>query len=316
MANPLTWSAEDTGIGAVLEAIDTLRRSSERTATRTAIATLVVVAASSEDAVAAIDTVRALPGQPGRVVILVPRVDVGMSAQVQIRGDEVDGHRLWTEEVRMDIGGGAVRHFDSFVEPLTFPDLPLAVWYSGGLPVPGDPLAAQANVVLVDSRHVDDEDPLGQLSELAEAVPLVDLSWLRLEPWREMTARLFDAPAYRPFAQRITAVEVWGRPSPRRMLGGWAMERLGLDPARVHLREDEHAGLRLRAGDDAEFLIERVAGARVVRATATIKGGPSCANVLPLPPPGIGDSLVAALTRMSPDPVHLAALRAAGALPG
>lgn len=317
MANALTWSEQSTDVGQVLAALDRLRRSSERTATRTAIATLVVVAASDQEAAAATQVVDSLPGQPGRTVVLVLKDGDGMDAFVSVDSAEAAGHRVWREDVRLDISRAAHAHLDSFVDPLAFPDLPLVVWYAGGLPETGDALAAQANAVLVDSRHVGDGDRevLTLVAQLARQVPVIDLSWLRLEPWRSMTAHLFDAPGWRDCGGRISGAEVWGRDGPRRLLGGWLASRLDLDPTRIRLRPSEHAGLRLVVGDEAEFVVERVPEGRAVRAQARIRGGPETDRVLPLPPSGVGWSLVRALTRMTPDPVHLAALRAAAALP-
>ena len=104
--------------------------------------------------------------------------------------------------------------------------------------VPGDPLLDVADRLVVDSRAADEggSDVLARAAVLARRLPVTDLSWIRMAPWRSLLAGLFEGPVNRPFLDGIDRVEVAGNRGPRQLLGGWLLRRLALTPARVELK--------------------------------------------------------------------------------
>jgi glucose-6-phosphate dehydrogenase assembly protein OpcA len=219
---------------------------------------------------------------------------------------------LWFEDVTLRVRGRVIAHLDSLIEPLTLPDLPMVVWFVDGLPRPGDSLLSASDVLLVDARDFGDVDCFAQLLELVPHVPIVDLSWVRLRPWREMLTGLFDGPAFKPFAQLVRHAEVAGKTGPRHLLGGWLLDRLALAPGELHLEADDHVLMRLRAvgpdGRAATFEVGRTGDERVVRAHAEVEGGPSSTAIVRLPEATPAWGLAAALSALHADPIYERAL--------
>lgn len=298
-----SWRGEGVRVGTVLDALDRMRHGEQRTATRTSVVNLVVIATDDDEERRACEATLRLGGRhPGRTVVVrcaePDRPESRIDAEVVLQGSEAEGVDIWWEEVRLHVTGPAARHLDSLVEPLTLPEIPTAVWFVGRLPGAADPLLATADVVLVDTKEAPDELPT--VAELVRRYPVVDLTWIRLQPWRRLLASLFDGAVYRPFVRRVTTAEVSGKEGPRRLLGGWLAERLDLLPAAITLGDDRHVSIRLVAGP-ATFRVSRRAGERVVRAGATVDDGPSHEDVLSLPDESLPWSLGAALTHLGRD---------------
>ncbi|HEX2038914.1 MAG TPA: glucose-6-phosphate dehydrogenase assembly protein OpcA [Acidimicrobiales bacterium] len=296
------WQGEGVGIDDVLEALERLRRGQQHTATRTAVVSLVVVATDEEEARRACDADRLLGGRhPGRTVTLRC-----MDGPARIDADVVlEGMgEVWWEEVQLRVSGPARSHLDSLIEPLVLPDLPTALWFAGRLPEADDPLLHAADAVLVDSKEAPQDSAFALVEQLVRHHPVVDLSWVRLRPWRQLLGGLFEGATYRPFLERVSSVSVAGKPGPRRLLAGWLVSRLGLPPSAVTLDDDRHVQLRLAAGDEAVFEVTRRAGERVVRASASVAGGPSHEDVLSLPDDSLPWSLGEALTHLGRDKVY------------
>ncbi|MBV9662689.1 MAG: glucose-6-phosphate dehydrogenase assembly protein OpcA, partial [Actinobacteria bacterium] len=212
------------------------------------------------------------------------------------------------------VHGPATEHLLSLVEPLTLADLPFAVWYVASLPPPGDQLAATCDAIIVDSKVLGDERAFADLRALQRQSTVIDLSWLRLLPWRQLLASLFDGHDFRPFARGVRSVEVHGKAGPRHLLAGWLVDRLGLPRSAVHLAEARHVTMRLIAEADGrrgEFVVSRDEGERLVRASATVAGGPSHTDVMSLPETGLGWSLSRALADLAADRTYEHALHAA-----
>jgi len=311
-------------VGDVERALEDLRHGEQRAATRTSVVTLVVVAPDDERADRACSAMHRLGARhPGRTIVVVPdgagpsRLD----ARVSLQGGEAAGHMLWSEEVRLHVGGGAADHLDSLVEPLTLPELPVAVWFVDTLPRPADPVAAAADALIVDARQIDGTDPqaaLAGVAELIRANVVVDLSWVRLTPWREILAALFVGP-HAADVHRVTGAEVVGRPGPRHLVGGWLVDRLGLSRQGVRLVPDDHVRITLTTVDDGEatrYLVERRGGEHIVRARISTRHGDQASQVLALPDDSVPWSLGTALTRLRRDPVYEHALLGALTLSG
>lgn len=328
-----SWSGEDVRLADVVSQLDRLRRTGQRTfASRTAVVTLVVVARSDESAAAALDVVHRFGGRhPGRCVVLCPRPDEPgrrIDASVHLLQARSADHPVWFEDIQLVVRGDPAAHLAQLVEPLVLADLPLAVWFPDSIPRPRHSLLAAATGVVVDSRAaVSDEDgadPLAARSDLEaisglfSSTAVVDLAWIRLRPWRELLAGLFDGPDFRPFAGAVTSVDVRGKPGARALLGGWVASRLKLDASVLHLADARHAALRLDAEVDGRrgtFVVERVEGERTVRSAATLEHGPHHTEVVALPELDLSWSLGRGLSHLTRDPVYEAAVRAVVRLP-
>ena len=311
-----TWSGRDVRLGQVLDALDELRHGSEKRATRTSVMNLVAVAHSREEADRAREATQQF-GQrhPSRTIVLltVPTGD-GIDADITVHGVTEDNVCVWSEDIVLTVKGAATDHLVSLVEPLTLADLPLALWFVASLPPPSEPLCNTCDALIVDSKELGDERAFADIRSLQRQNTIVDLSWIRLTPWRQLLAGLFDGSDFRPFVSGVRSAEVHGKSGPRHLLGGWLVDCLRLPRSEVHLTEARHVTIRLVAeagGRRGDFLVSRKEGERLVRASATIEGGPAHEDVLPLPDTGLGWSLGQALTDLEPDRTYEHALHAA-----
>jgi glucose-6-phosphate dehydrogenase assembly protein OpcA len=321
-----TWDAQGVRLSDVVAALADLRyQSVGRTGVRTAVMTLVAVMPSDEQAYAATRALRALGRHhPARIVLLRPDPDqvATLDGRAALFAIDADGHQVHFEEVTLVVGGQAANHLDSLAEAFTLSDLPVPVWYVGDIPDPTDQLLSVATSVIVDSRDAAGSGRLRALLELARRRTVVDLSWIRLEPWRELLVRLFDPPERRPWLDAVEEVEVTGKIGPRQLLGGWLMSQLRLSPGQVRLVDAQHVEVRIvcrRGPDVATFEVGRGASHRTVSARCLIPDGPGRA-VDPLPDSGqaipladdpLATSLAEALTHLEPDAVWERALSAA-----
>jgi glucose-6-phosphate dehydrogenase assembly protein OpcA len=301
-------------LGSVVNIMAQLRHSVARTASRTWVMTLVAVATNDDEVYQATQVLRSLGAHhPARLVVVQPQPEVadgataGIDASVTIYGTEVDGHPMTYDEVTLSVRGEAARHLDSIIEPFTLSDLPVVVWYPATLPAVSEPLLAKASSVLVDTKEARD---VAGLIALAGRRAVVDLSWMRLRPWRQMVAALFEPAAFRPYVGRITSACIAGKGGPRRLLAGWVVSRLGLPKERLELRDARHARIVLQAGSAATFEVVREEGERLVRASAIIAGGARHDELLPLPDDSLAWSLAEALTHLGRDRVWQQALAA------
>jgi glucose-6-phosphate dehydrogenase assembly protein OpcA len=192
------------------------------------------------------------------------------------------------------------------------------VWLPAQLPHPGDPLLAVADRIVVDSRAVagaggqgETHTVLPSIAALARRLPVTDLSWTRLAPWRSLLAGLFEGTEYRPFLREVDEVVVAGNYGPRHLLGGWLLRRLALPTARVTLRPAEHVSIRITAvhrDRTGVFVVERPGQARVITSTTEIDRGPSVSQTLRMRQQWPALALAGALTRMGRDEVYCEAL--------
>jgi glucose-6-phosphate dehydrogenase assembly protein OpcA len=155
------------------------------------------------------------------------------------------------------------------------------------------------------------------LLELARRRTVVDLSWIRLRPWRELLADLFSPPERRDWLQAVESVEVTGKIGPRQLLGGWLVGQLHLLPHQVMLVDAQHVEIRLicrRGRETATFEVGRGRSERTVFARATVAGEPSAAApgaTIALADDPLATSLAEGLTHLEPDVIWERALSAA-----
>jgi glucose-6-phosphate dehydrogenase assembly protein OpcA len=313
------WSDVAVKLGDVVAALDELRRPEPMPATRTSVLTLCIVGSDPSEVERAKAAIHELGGRhPARVLHLVldPESEgssgaPGIDAEIRLLGGEAEGHELWFEDVELVVHGPATGHLDSLVEPLTLADLPVVAWSVDAVPDPGDPLLRAADVLLVDSRALGGLGCFTTLGLLARTHPIVDLSWVRLQPWRELLGGLFDGPDFRPFVDHVVRAEVTGRTGPRHLIGGWLLDRLGLDRPHLHLEEADHVSIRLHAvlPDGRRGVFEAIRGdERRVRARADVEGGPTSTAVVDLPEATPAWGLADALARLERDPIYERAL--------
>lgn len=319
------WVGQWVSIDDVLSALSGLRRQTERTAVRTAVANLVVAAGDPESAERTATAMRRLGAHHPRrttVILTGSGSTPGLDATVTLYGAEAANRHVWWEEVGLTVHGPMVEHLDSVVAPLTLPDLLTVVWFPSAPPAPHHPLVGLADTVLVDARFAGALEggrawSARPLLELCGKVPLIDLSWKRLSPWRRMLAHLFDDPASRPFLTGVSRAEVFGRPGPRHLLAGWLCDRLRLPFSTVIQRQAIHASLRLVGavgGRTGRWSVDRPSDEGVVYGRTELDDVPAWVESEALPEHGLTRSLAEAMGDLTHDPVYEAALRCAAEL--
>ena len=342
------WAHDRVNLDQVLSALSEMRRraSGQGASMRTAVMTLVVVDGTDADADACISSVRALGSHhPCRLIVLRPDPDSTPSIDATAslwRAEQAaaEGHPVFFEELHLHVGGQAASHLASIVGPFALADLPLVLWFPGPLPDPTDPLLRLATAIVVDTRSASadtseknspsqrtgfggDSSPSDiahsyrTLLELANRQTVVDLSWVRLQPWRELLAGLFEPEHNRLFVQGVRSAVVRGKPGPRRLLGGWLVAQLDLRAREVALADARHVEITLDAtynDEQATFQVSRDEGARAVWAKAVLSSGMAHSQALPLPDDSLTSALSSAMTNLRADRVWERALAAAAAL--
>jgi glucose-6-phosphate dehydrogenase assembly protein OpcA len=226
-----------------------------------------------------------------------------------------DGPTVCFEDLVLHVRGPARWHLDSLVEPFTLPDLPVAVWLPNHLPAAGDPLLAAADRIVVDTRALGERpDAFAEVARLLRRLPVTDLSWVRLGPWRSLLAGLFEGHAFRPFLDHVTRVEVLGHFGPRHLLAGWLMATLSLPRAHVHIEEAKHVSIRIsaeHAGRRGRFSVIRPGDERIIHSAVDVEGGPTIEQTLRMRDRWPSRALADALTRMGRDSGYERALSGA-----
>ena len=251
------------------------------TVRRTASVTLLVLAQGEAEAAWARQTIEALPlGRAVHGVVL----QVGRARPAPLR---------------------------SFVRGLARGDLPLVLWRPAGLPPVGDESLGWAEHLVVDSRSI---ARLQALIEITGQLPVTDLAWLDLAPWRHVTAGLFEGPLFSPFLNGVRHVRVQGDEGRRRLLAGWLLGRLRLPRSAVEVLASEHASIDVTAeheGRRAHFSVAWSADSALIDARAVIGGGPSHRRQLRPVEASTAALLNLALARLGHDPLYVEALTAA-----
>lgn len=143
------------------------------------------------------------------------------------------------EQVVLYGPGSEAESIPSLVLATMHPDLPTLSWWRGDPPF-GTPLLEQlvepSNRVVFDSRSFSTARMSSILALIQDRYhqeqAFSDLSWGRLEPWREEIAALFDPPEATPCLQDLAWVEIahrpdGGAPPPQPLLlAGWLASRL------------------------------------------------------------------------------------------
>jgi glucose-6-phosphate dehydrogenase assembly protein OpcA len=223
-----------------------------RAVTRASALTLVVPCAGNSVEEARRVVAELVGTHPARVLLLVSEPEAepsSMTASVS-----AFCHRLGTEPrqiccelITLRARGAAKEHLADAVLALLAPDLPVAVWWPSGVPDRSsllERLAPLADRWLIDTAATRDTTALRQAAALfapqGGGEPLAgtvhDLAWIRLLPWRELTAQFFDPRAFRALLPELDLLEVRtlasDPPDAEALLWiAWLVGRLGWQPA-------------------------------------------------------------------------------------
>jgi glucose-6-phosphate dehydrogenase assembly protein OpcA len=261
-----------------------------------------------------------------------------------------NGAEICSEQVILEARGAGRGLVAGTVLQLLVEEMPVyTLWRRPGLAT--DPLLAPllelSDRFIVDgARYARPRTFLRELHAVAAARggTAVDLTWARLDPWREALASLFDPPAALAALERITACDVAaGGPAEEDGLtvaggyvAGWLASRLGWERCprgwRLHggpvvrprfltaaeAPPGEPDSARIEAlGDDTElaYVAQRTGDERdLVRLFTEEAGRCALSRLLRLPRRGEAALLCGALQHVEPDPVFEAALHEAASL--
>jgi glucose-6-phosphate dehydrogenase assembly protein OpcA len=251
------------------------------------------------------------------------------------------GKLLCSEEITLLARGRGGEHLPALVSALLVPDVPTALFWSGGRPseaLKWRRLVEGSERLIVDTGRLAataELRALAQVARLSPEVELADLGWLRLAPFRVLMASLFDPPVGAEPLRRAARLRLvcandggatarlllgwlasrldWGQP--RRADAGWLVPREGgqvrleIETREIDAGADGIYTVEL-AGERGEVFSLSDAGPHTVEARAA--GLPT--RHLSAPERSDAELLVAALGARGHDPLFGAALERAAAL--
>jgi glucose-6-phosphate dehydrogenase assembly protein OpcA len=216
---------------------------------RSASLTLLVPVTSSQsidDLIGVIDRVTLI--HPCRAILVVlddsaSEPTAELTSHYRRPGNE-EAARYW-EEIRIVAPSRLIHQAMSAASTVVLPGLPVQAWWPGTVALDGDLYDHAIEVsdrVLLDSMRF--REPRAGLAALASAIDVAhesvafgDLSWSRLNPWRVLTAELFDAPSDQELLDSIERVVIEYTKSSAAneivqalLYVGWLASRLGWEP--------------------------------------------------------------------------------------
>jgi glucose-6-phosphate dehydrogenase assembly protein OpcA len=229
------------------------RADGKKEMTRSSVMTLVAFAPDAKETAWLHDAIAGLTGQhPSRAIILADNRD-GTTLQNNMATVEIQEHNLdgagavGSEIITLPVPEGSRRNLATLVTPLLLTDMPIFVWWSGGLPTRDETLSSLLEIgdySIFDSADFD--NPNEDLVRLADLMTkrrqrqvthaaFNDFNWTRIKPWRELTAQCFDPEGRGTFLRnldRVTieyAVEQGEEACPFQayLFAGWLASRLG-----------------------------------------------------------------------------------------
>lgn len=168
-----------------------------------------------------------------------PRIQAWITAQCRI--PYAGGPQICCESITLAAAAPATEALPNTLVSLLVPDLPVFLYWrslTGRDRNLVERIAQFADLLIVDSHSSKaDPDNREQLLELLmdppRGIPVRDLNWCRLTPWRDLVAQFFDAPSARQFAWDISEVDVMravaapgNLPTRTLLLAGWLAARL------------------------------------------------------------------------------------------
>lgn len=194
---------------------------------------------------------------PSRTIILDANAD-RVGADVFVSSFDAGGSTIHGERIELGVPDVDPQTLRRVVHELLIPDLETHLFWSAIRVTESarfKELIEIADSIVVDSSGaIRDAVTVGELAKFFahyRHIPMRDLAWMRLAPWRDMVARFFDDRGLREelFSIRKVAV-VSGSDAEALYLGGWLGSRLGWKPAPPSAFLD-------RTGERIEFTIER-----------------------------------------------------------
>jgi glucose-6-phosphate dehydrogenase assembly protein OpcA len=153
-------------------------------------------------------------------VVCYPGELPSITARVALHVDTTRGAEPVGEDISLDVRGAAREWVPSTVRQLRRGDLPMHLWWSGDLPDDDrlfDQLTSDAEVTIVHSADMDLRD-LEQLRRVlawrVDSAVFLDLNWVRLALWQELTARFFDDQAMVEAIPAIDTISLGFAPRP------------------------------------------------------------------------------------------------------
>lgn len=311
---------------------------------RTAVLTLVAVCVDEATVEIAAEVVRRLASNhPARAILVVADRNAtpdGVDADLTLECSAVGGaEQICAESVRLTVRGQPALHLVSVITPLLLPDVPVVLWLVGAPPLEQ---ALHADVLSVCERILLDSDaypdPLQTMHALVTAhrahghLPVGDLAWERLLPWRELVAQSFDGGEMAPFLRGVRRVEIEScgtRPSAEAwLIAGWLSSRLGWPPhggpeiaLRVREDADSEQGrllavhLDCRLDERAAVVSVRTDGGTTVTSLAT-REGLAASGTMAAHKPDLHALVGRELQETGEDRIYTAALGCAAQLAG
>ncbi len=222
---------------------------------RTSVMNLVVYVPHQERAERVKDVIAALAERhPSRTIVIVADPDAPTSsidAEVSARcvAPGTSANRVCWEQITIEAHGATACHAPGVAIPLLLPDLPTVLWWTDDIPFGTalfDGMRDLCDRLIVDSDLF--ARPIGglvKLSALSRATAdnpgldrgVGDFHWMRLTPWRNLTAQFFDNEQHLPYVGRIEGVtigyareegqEATGGMAQALLLAGWLVSQLG-----------------------------------------------------------------------------------------
>lgn len=143
-----------------------------------------------------------------------------ITARVALHTDTARGGEPVGDDVVLEVRGAARAWVPSALRQLRGGDLPMHLWWAGDLPDDDrlfDRLTDDAEVTIVHSADMDLRD-LEQLRRVlawrVERAVFLDLNWVRLALWQELTARFFDDASVTALIPGLDALSLGFAPRP------------------------------------------------------------------------------------------------------
>ncbi len=225
----LPWAGKSVRIENVEEELSRLwkmsadnMRTGQNTNVRTSVLNLVICAPDIDSAKRASALLRDLSSTHlARVAVLIldnsNTAPSAIFSWVTLRCFSVlsDLMRHCFEQTTILATGSAVRSIANIIQPLLKPDLPSYLWWVGDPPsddtVFSNLIELSSRVIVDSTSFFNPEQDIHTLALIRQATPecaLSDLNWGRITPWRQLIVQFFDIPAYRPYLDGVTAIEI------------------------------------------------------------------------------------------------------------
>lgn len=215
-------------------------------------------------------------------VVCYPDAEPSITARVALHVDPSRKGEPVGDDLVLEVRGAARSWVPSAIQQLRGGDLPMHLWWSGDLPDDDrlfDHLTDDADVTIVHSADMDLRD-LEQLRRVlawrVERAVFLDLNWVRLALWQELTARFFDGAGVAALIPTLDTLSLGFAPRPgsddaaptqAALLAGWVtvctdwnvdgatwttetdgariatVKRADGSPARVRFAEDDRPGV-------------------------------------------------------------------------